>query len=200
MNKRKLHHAWVKLRPVKQRYLGIAFIVFCLISVFALRNNNLEMVKLREAVVVADEKGDGVEEALYNLRSHVYGHMNTDLTSGSSGIHPPVQLTNTYERLAGAERERVAAMNKKIADIAVTICEQRFPAGELRNGRVQCVQEYVTTNSVKEKVIPKELYQFDFVSPKWSADLAGFSLVISVVFLVLFVFRYGLEKWVRRNL
>lgn len=199
MNKRKLHHAWVKLRPIHHWYLGMACLAFALIGVFALRNNNLEMIRLRNEVIAADEKGDGVEEALYRLRKHVYSHMNTSL-SDDSGIYPPVQLTKTYERLLDSERQRVSSFNKKVLDDAVALCEQKFPAGELRNGRVQCVQDYVSSNTISENQIPKELYQFDFVSPKWSPDLAGLSLLASSLFFFLFLIRYLLEKWFKHNL
>lgn len=170
-------------------------------AVWALRQNNLEMVKLREAVAIADEKGEGVSDALEDLRQHVYSHMNTDLTNGDNSIYPPIQLKHTYERLTKKEKDRVAAINEKVYNNAETICERRFPAGQLRDGRVQCVQDYVTKNSVQEnEVVPKELYQFAFISPRWSPDLAGWSLVASVVFLLLFILRFGLEKWLKHEL
>lgn len=200
MNKRKLHHYWVKLRPISYWYFGILFVLTGTVSVLALRQNNLEMIRLREAVVAADEVGSGVEDALQELRSHVHVHMNTNLTSGSSAIRPPIQLTNTYDRLVRAERERVAAINQKVSDDAVRICEARFPAGQIQP-RAQCVQEHISRNTVQErKGPPKELYQFDFVSPLWSPDLAGFSLLLSSVFLLLFVLRYGLERWLMLQL
>jgi preprotein translocase subunit SecF len=158
------------------------------------------MVRLRDAVVQADAKGVGVEEALQALRNHVYYHMNTDLTSGNSAIRPPIQLTKTYERLTSAEHERVAEQNRSVAATGTAICEKRFPAGQLRNGRVQCVQDYITKNSVSEDSVPKELYQFDFVSPTWSPDLAGWSLVATTIFFFLFVLRFGLERWLKHSL
>lgn len=200
MNKRKLHHIWVKLRPLRQIYLLIAFILMALVAVTALRQNNLTMIRLREAVIAADEKGEGTEEALEALRQYVYVHMNTDLTTGDNAIRPPIQLTKTYERLVKSERERVASINKKVSDEAVAICEQKFPAGQLRDGRVPCVQEYITNNSAKEQPITKELYQFDFVSPVWSPDLAGWSLVLSAVLFMLLALRFSLELWLKRQL
>ncbi len=200
MNKRKLHHIWTKLRPVRQSYLVVALIITILVAVTALRQNNLTMIRLRTAVTQADEKGQGTEEALEALRRHVYSHMNSDLTAGGNAIRPPVQLTKTYERLVSVERDRVAAINKKVADDAVAICEQKFPVGQLRDGRVPCVQEYMTKNSVSEnKIVAKELYQFDFVSPVWSPDLAGWSLVLSAVLFMLLVLRFSLERWLKHQ-
>ena len=200
-NKRYLHHLWTKLRPVSYWYFLIAFIVTALVAVWALRDNNLKMIELRDQVTAADESGEGIQEALTELREHVHGHMNTDLTSGGNAIYPPIQLKYTYERLTEDERERVAAINQKVSDDAVRICERRFPAGRLRDGRVQCVQEYITDNSVEEDFddVPKELYQFAFVSPVWSPDVAGISIVLAALFFILFVVRFGLEKWLKHQ-
>lgn len=158
------------------------------------------MIELRSAVIAADEKGEGVEAALQDLREHVHAHMNTNLTSGNNAIRPPIQLVHTYERLQEKERQRVAAINEKVSATATEICERRYPAGQLRSGRVQCVQNYLTENSVEEKEVPKELYQFDFASPTWSPDLAGWSLLLSGVLLMLFILRVLLEAWLKRQL
>lgn len=201
MNKRYLHHIWTRIRPVSYWYFLIGFILALLVSVWALRENNLQMIRLREAVITADERGEGVEEALNELRNHVYAHMNTDLSSGGNAIYPPIQLKHTYERLIKAEEDRVTAINKKVNQDAVTVCEQRFPTGRLVDGRVQCVQDYITKNTVTaEETVPKELYQFAFASPAWSPDLAGWSLVIAAVMLLLFLARFGLEKWLQHEL
>lgn len=200
-SKRYLHHLWSKLRPISHWYFLVAAILCAVIAVGALRQNNLRMVELRQAVTVADESGEGVDVALNELREHVYAHMNTDLTSGGNAIYPPIQLKNTYERLTQDERDRVAAINKKVSADAVRICEARYPAGQLRNGRVQCVQKYITENSVQENFddVPKELYQFAFVSPAWSPDLAGFSLLAAIVFFLFFVLRLGLGLWLKHQ-
>lgn len=201
MNKRYLHHIWARLRPVSYWYFLMGFLISSVVAVGALRQNNLKMIELREAVIAADKDGKGVNEALAALRTHVYSHMNTDLTSGNSSIYPPIQLQHTYERLTKGEEERVAKINRQVSDKAVEVCERRFGAGQLRDGRVQCVQEYITANSVKvSNDVPKELYQFAFVSPVWSPDLAGFSLIAAAVFLLLFILRLGLERYLQHEL
>ena len=117
--------------------------------------------------------------------------MNTDLSSGGLSIKPPIQLKYTYERLVAKEKAKVAATNKNLSSKATAFCEAQYPAGQIR-ARAQCVQEFITTHAVEEKSIPKELYQFDFVSPRWSPDLAGFSLLFSGLFLLLLIIRLGL--------
>jgi hypothetical protein len=200
MNKRRLHHYWTKLRSVSPWYFLVLFVVSAALSVYALRSNNLRMIELRDAVVAADERGGDTEAALRDLREFVHSHMNTDLASGRNAIRPPVQLKFRYERLVAEEKKRVAASNAQIYTRAQEICEQRFPAGLSGGRRVPCIEQYVTQNGVREQSIPESLYKFDFVSPYWSPDLAGWSIVASGLFLLLGVSRFGMERWIKSEL
>lgn len=200
MNKRLLHHYEKRLRPISGWYLLIATVFFLSIAAFALRQNNLRMIELRDQVFQADEAGEGVEGALRDLRAHVHSHMNADLTSSDTAIHPPIQLQYTYDRLVEKEQARVRAANQSVYREAEQTCEDRFPAGRLANGRVQCVEQYVLENGIQAKEIPKELYQFDFVSPRWSPDLAGWSLLIGFIFGSLLIVRSGTALWLRYRL
>src|SRR5437868_7767644 len=103
MNKRYLHHLWTYVRRVRVWQLLALFFLFAIICIFALRANNLGMVRLRNAVYTADKNGTNVEQSLQNLRAYVQTHMNTDLSDGNTGVYPPIQLKYTYERLQQAE-------------------------------------------------------------------------------------------------
>lgn len=150
------------------------------VSVYALRENNQKMVVLRAAVYEADEKNGDVEGALENLRRFVHSHMNTNLSSGPGAIKPPIQLKYTYERLQAAEQAKAEAVNSQIYTEAQAYCEQQNPGGVSGRTRVPCIQEYVTSHGgEKPNSVPVSLYQYDFVSPSWSPDLAGWSLAVS---------------------
>jgi hypothetical protein len=138
------------------------------------------MSQLRDQVYAADKDGGDVEGALQQLRAYVHTHMNTSLASGD-GVYPPIQLKYTYQRLQQAEKDRVAAVNASVYTEAQVYCEQQNPTSFSGGARVACIEQYVTTHSTKEQTIPSALYKFDFVSPSWSPDLAGFSLAISVL-------------------
>lgn len=200
MHKRILHHYERRLRPISGWYFLVIAVFFLSISAFALRQNNLKMLELREAVFQADEAGEGIEEALRDLRAHVHSHMNTNLVTSDDAIRPPIQLTHEYGRLLEERQADARARNSKVYAEAERICEGRFPAGQLANGRVQCVEQYVRENGVTVPTVPKELYQFDFVSPRWSADLAGWTLLFGLLSLGLFVLRMLLEGWFRYKL
>lgn len=170
------------------------FIASLTVSIMALRANNQHMIQLRSAVYEADKSGVGIEPALDNLRSYVYSHMNTSLASGGNAIKPPIQLQYTYERLKAAEEAKVQTANSKIYTEAQEYCQAQIPAGTSGRGRVPCVQDYVTSHGVKVKEVPAGLYQFDFLSPTWSPDLAGWSLITSLLLLIWFVANLARQK------
>lgn len=194
MDKRLLHHIWTRVRPVKTWYLFAACLVFGALCVAGLRANYAGMVKLRDTVYEADKNGGDVEAALQELRAYVGGHMNTDL-DGGGGIYPPVQLKYTYERLIKKEKDRVDAANSKIYNDAQRYCERQDPNSFYGRERVPCVQDYIKSReTAKVSAVPDALYKFDFASPRWSPDLAGWSMVLSILFLVLTVLRFALGR------
>jgi len=195
MHKRRLHHLWTKLRAVKPWYFLAAALLCGTVSAFALRNNNLRMAELRQAVYVADKDNGDVEGALRNLRSYVHQHMNTNLASGKNAVRPPIQLQYTYERLSKARSAGAAAGNSEIYNQAQQYCEKALPNGFSGSYRLSCIEAYVKQHGVTtSQAIPKNLYQFDFVSPTWSPDLAGWSVVATILLLLA-----AAGSWLFRN-
>jgi hypothetical protein len=124
-----------------------------------------------------------VNAALDKLRSYVYAHMNTNLST-SNGIKPPIQLSHTYARL-----QEKQSQNSDLYVEAKNYCEQKIPANVSVSGqgRVDCIIGYVNDRGTKPANIPVGLYQFDFLSPRWSPDLAGWSLVLTIIFFIFFI-------------
>lgn len=183
---------------MKTRYLFAAFLVCGLVAILALRANYAGMVERRAAVYVADEKGEGVEAALQALRRYVGQHMNTTLDTGK-GIYPPIQLKHTYERLVKAEQDRVKTSNDKIYTEAQRYCERQDPNSFFGRERIPCIQKYIKDHpSSKARTVPDALYKFDFASPRWSPDLAGWSLVLSAVLFILTILRFALGRWLHK--
>jgi len=156
------------------------FLISAIITTQQLRHNNFEMIKLRNAVYASDKSGKGVDQALNNLRGYVYAHMNTDLSSGGNTIKPPIQLQYTYQRLVAAEQKRVNEATQNIYRDAQSYCL----AHEASQYREDCFKRYVDAHDVKANSIPAALYQFDFAGPAWSPDLAGWSLIVSVLLVI----------------
>lgn len=175
------------------RGFPVALLVFGVIasgysSIFALRANYLGASPYIEAVFKADAENGNIEKALYDLRVYTYSHMNVDL-SRISGTRPPIQLKNRYEQLKAAEVKRVALTNEIALKQGETQCGERFPDSAQRIARTQCVQDYLLQHGTREQNIPDSLYKFDFVSPRWSPDLAGFSILFFVVSLSILIIR-----------
>jgi hypothetical protein len=176
--KRFLRH-WRRLH-VKSWQLVLLLVVGVLCTGFLLRQNNLRMVALRDAVVAADKNGADVTGALERLNYHVFHHMNTKIVR-------PVELVNTYNRQAQAVIE--AANKNSGRDVyaeATAACERRgIPLASI----AQCAAEYAVTNNPgvgpQQIVLPdKNRFIYSFASPLWTPDLAGFSLLLTGVVLL----------------
>jgi hypothetical protein len=185
MDKKYYHHLWTRLRGLKPWYFFTLCVVFGVISAFALRGNNLHMAQLREQVYQADKSGKGVETALENLRSYVGSHMNTNLSSGDDTVYPPIQLKYTYQRLVEKSGAVTSEQNAHLYTDAQKYCEKKIPTGFYGKYRLGCIQQYITDNGGGTGTnISDSLYKFDFVSPLWSPDVAGLSLVAAVLSLI----------------
>lgn len=200
MSKRKLDYDYKRLKAIKLKYLIFLSLFFLTLGIYGMRQNYSHMVELKTAVITADKHDGDAEKALRDLREFVYGHMNTDLSSGNAAIKPPVQLKYRYERLAKAEEARVKEINGEVKSRGEQVCANKYPAAGYNSPRVACVAEYVRVNSAKSSPIPSDLYKFDFISPTWSPDLAGISLLLSLVFMAALITRLALGFWYRSRL
>lgn len=190
------------MRQILKRIWGISaktwlylFIASSLLCILALRHNNIQMTRLRDAVYAADQNNGNVNAALNDLRKYVYTHMNTDLSSGKNNIKPPIQLKYTYQRLYDAKLAQVQAANQQVYLDAQFYCHTHA-AQNSAAAQNSCIQNYAVTHGVGEANIniPAGLYEFDFVSPSWSPDLAGWSLVASIIFGLAFIVKFGVYR------
>lgn len=155
----------------------------------SLRSNYVTMTHLRNAVYTADQQDGDVEKALERLRAYVGSHMNTSLAT-NDGVYPPIQLKYTYARLQQAEQKRVDNINSQVYTSAQQYCEALYPNSFSGGPRVPCIESYVQTHGTAARKIPDAMYKFDFASPAWSPDLAGWTMAAAIVLLVLTVIRF----------
>lgn len=191
MNKKYWHFVWTTyIRPVKVWYLVALTLVSLLVSVLALRSNNQHMGQLREAVYTADKENNNVVKSLQNLQQYVNSHMNTSLASGNTSVYPPIQLKYTYQRLQEAAQAKAAQSNASLYSEAQKYCEQQDSTDFSGRNRVPCIEQYVKDHggTVAQKV-PDSMYKFDFASPSWSPDVAGWGLVATGLFAILLAAR-----------
>jgi hypothetical protein len=126
--------------------------------------------------------------------------MNTQLRSPDA-TEPPIQLINQFNRYIEAEQAKVANQDtNQIYKDAQAQCETgAIPL----TARAQCIQDYIIANGGNTAVLvipPKELYTFDFVSPLWSPDIAGFSIILAILSGVLLVLRLIIGRILKHEL
>lgn len=187
---------------VNPLFLLVLALVAGAISITSLRNNNLHMEQLKKAVYSADKSGQGVSQALDNLQAYVTSHMNTDLSTGTGSVYPPIQLEYTYLRLVQAEDKAALSSNTGLYTAAQNYCQQQDPYDFSGHNRVPCIEQYVTNHGSSLPTVPASLYEFDFISPTWSPDLAGWSLVatisLAILTVVSFIYRLYHKKLASR--
>lgn len=166
--------------------------------IVALNANSRGAKSRYDNLIAVDAAGGDVEAALAELREFIYGHMNTTIGS-PTGVYPPIQLKGTYDRLVAAEEARIKSANSQLYDEATVHCESLFPAGNLP-GRAECVSSYVAERGVVGNSVPDGLYKFNFASPTWSPDLAGWLIVATVVLGINFLLQILLEFRLRSHM
>jgi hypothetical protein len=97
-------------------------------------------------------------------------------------------------------RDRVNATNAQVYTQAQNYCQQLNSTDFSGRNRVPCVTDYVTTHGVSANPIPAALYEFDFVSPAWSPDLAGWSLVITTLLFIVLIASFTVDRLVKAKL
>lgn len=190
-----------KLRTDIVRYLLAITLICGVVCVFALRANYQHMVGLRNAVYSADKNNGDVQGTLKKLQQYVTAHMNTDLSTGNTSVYPPIQLQYTYQRLVEAQGSQLQATNSGLYTAAQAYCQQQDPVDFSGHNRVPCIEQYVTQHGEQPlPAIPDSLYKFAFVSPRWSPDLAGWSLVLTIVFGVITLLLFAAKRILKTNL
>lgn len=180
-----------QLQRVKTWQLVILLILSAFVSATFLRLNNIGMVERRDAVLAADEQGNDEVTALrlYDLQRYVSGHMNADLSDG-------VYLEASYRRDSKAAYDRATSdsnPNGNIYKKAQQVCAPKFSAYSY--AYLQCTTDelakYPAANDLITSVnYPKaDAYKHAFVAPLWSPDFAGWSVLVTLVLLVMIVVR-----------
>lgn len=181
------------LKVVKTWQLLVILLLMSILAATFLRLNNLAMLERRNAVIAADEKGDATEldRSISELRSYVTGHMNTSLGNG-------FYLSHSYERAReAATRAAGDASNPNSAVYQQASVECQAGSERVRyGGYVQCVIAKVSAvpgqeNPASALKLPRaEAYKINFASPLWSFDLAGLSVAICALIIVIIIIRF----------
>lgn len=180
----------LRKRHFKTWQIFCLLIFFVLLGIYGLRLNNLKMVELRNQVLVADETGNNLSEALENLNKHVFNHMNTEIVR-------PIELVHTYDRQAQTiiKASTQTVKNRDLYAEAARHCGSAN--GIFSESTVACTTNYIEAEAKKAgfgelpkiNLPDKNRFIYSYASPLWTPDLAGISILISLILAVWFVLR-----------
>lgn len=201
IDKRKTKFRIKKLSQIKTWQLAVLLIMAGFVAATFLRLNNVGMIERREAVEDADKSGDviALSQRLYDLQRYVSAHMNADPGR--------IALDHTYKRVYDRELKNFeeAIKNRSNNDTISkvrAVCDARAQQGGYGRFTTQADPRYVScineewskypaarTSNIQFEAPSTEPYYHTFVSPAWSADFAGWSLVVAGMILLVIVVR-----------
>ncbi len=178
------------LSRVKTWQLVIVLILFVFVAATFLRLNNIGMVERLKAVTSSDMAAASEETTsrLYDLQRYAAAHMNADTGQ--------FDLVGQYQRDYEAAIARASETNTSSQSItakADAICKPRFSGWSL--AYVQCVRDELdkfgsSENLQSDVELPNAaLYRHSFVSPLWSPDFAGWSVLICLFIALVILLR-----------
>lgn len=190
-DKRSVKKAINGLQRVKTWQLVILLIFAVFITATFMRLNNIGMVERRASVIAADEAGDTevMTSRLYDLQQYVSKHMNTSLGQG-------VYLEESYRRDSQAALDAAASDNNpngNIYQLAQEVCAPRFSGYSA--AYLECTTSELAKYPAADELVnavalpPVSAYLHSFVSPTWSPDFAGFSLLVCVILALVIIIR-----------
>ncbi len=178
-----------RLKIVRTWQLVLLLILAGFVAATFLRLNNTGMIERRNAVYAADKAGnaDDIVYRLSDLQRYAASRMNAD-----TGVF---YLQETYNRDVRELVEKSSASsssNQTVNDAAEAVCKPQFSSWS--QAYVQCfvneLNKHGGSNALPTVQLPAPaLYRYSFVSPLWSPDFAGWSLVVCAVLIIAIVAR-----------
>ena len=201
IDKKKTKFRIKRLSQIKTWQLVILLIMSGFISATFLRLNNVGMVERRESVENADKAGDivNLQQRLYDLQRYVSTHMNADPGK--------IALDHTYKqmydrKLKEFEEEIKNQSNNDTVSKVRAVCDARAQQGGYGRFTTQADPRYINCINEEWAKYPAakathlqfeapstEPYYHTFVSPIWSADYAGWSLLVTIFIAMIIVMR-----------
>lgn len=184
------------VEKVKTWQLAILLLMAGFVAATFLRLNNIGMIERRDAVYAADEEGDSVkiQKRLYDLQRYVAAHMNTDPGR--------VALEHSYQRDNDKLKDEFATNSSGLPNgsahqQAIAVCDPIAQANGWRWPDVRytnCLEEELAKYPGSEEItafkpLPVEAYYHTFISPLWSPDYAGWSLLVCLFIMLVIILR-----------
>lgn len=189
-DKREVRRDIKRLQSIKTWQLVILLLLAGFIAATLLRLNNIGMIQRREAVLHADKAGEtgAIKARLYDLQRYVTSHMNADMGS--------IYLENQYRRDSDQAIDTAGGSSNPNGNIykkAQEVCAPRFT--HYSQAYLQCTVDYLNQYAPSDSPdagvkLPKaDAYRYSYVSPLWSPDFAGFSVLVCLLIILMIVAR-----------
>lgn len=182
------------LERVKTWQLVMLLILSLFMTASFLRLNNIGMIERREAVYSADTAGDDYVTAdrLYDLQRYASNHMNAN--TGDVYLDKKYQRdVEAIVREAEEANSESSARSAALLEQAYQVCRDRYPG--YSTAYTLCVsseQAKIPANEIdvaRAEFPSPALYRYNFISPLWSPDFAGWFTLASIVLAILIVLR-----------
>lgn len=156
-----------------------------------LRLNYVGMAQRYDSVIKADEDGkdDDIANRMYDLQRYASDHMN----AGVGQFYLKHQYERDVKKIIEAAIDD-SNPNGNVNAKAEAVCRPQFALWSL--AYVRCFADELAKyppapNPADNVVLPNPaLYSHAFVSPLWSPDFAGFSLLLPLVIASIIVVRF----------
>lgn len=179
-----------RLSQLKTWQLLLLLMLAAFITATFLRLNNVGMIERRDAVLSADKAGDVADIArrIVDLQRYSAAHMNADTGR--------IELVEQYKR--DATKLMAAAggstnPNGNIYAAADAVCKPQFHGYSI--GYQNCYMAELNKHPAAPQLVSQlkmpdaALYRYEFISPLWTADWAGWSVLICLLITLVIVLR-----------
>ena len=190
-DKRRVQRSIKQLQRIKTWQLLILLILVGFVAATFLRLNNIGMAERRAAVLSSDDAGDkaATVNRLYDLQRYVSAHMNTSL---GEGVYLEASFKRDYQAAIDVAAND-SNPNGNIYKKAQETCAPNFT--KYSYAYLQCTTgELAKYPAAKDPIssVDKPLlnsYRHAYVSPLWSPDFAGWSVLVFLALAIMIIVR-----------
>ena len=204
----------IRIHRLKTWQLALILVPLVFLDATLLRMDHVRMTELRDKVLEADEAEDDekIAQSLEELRKYTISNMVINVVD-DNGLQRvtfgtgPFYLEHQYIRAANqALQEAEANMtsdsnpNGNIYAMASEVCRPQAIANgwnwdnpEYINCMVSEISKYPAADEIQDKIqasLPStELYRREFASPVWAPTVTGFFVLITIIIILIVIFR-----------
>jgi hypothetical protein len=161
-----------------RKWFLIATLVFAGIGIYGVFNNNSSALNQRNAILASDKAGQDTALARGTLANFVAAHMGSSVSFA---------LSDSYNRDLKMAQSAIASTS-----VSGTVYAHAQAACSGQSDSItqaKCVTNYVSAHvqpgaNPQPVALPSAVaYQYHYAAPGWTPDIAGLSLVLSLVSL-----------------